>query len=176
MPVPFCINLSILEEAAQLEEEKMYKVTLVLLSFLSLGLMSCNSGPDSPRGFSLPEGDTAKGEMVFIKYQCLACHSLSGFDDASIVKQFEQPIRLGGSSSVVKTYAQLVTAVINPSHELAPRARSLETITNEDGTSKMPIFNDVMTVTELVNLVAFLQPQYKVKPIQYTTYGQYRVP
>ena len=40
----------------------------------------------------------------------------------------------------------------------------------------MPIFNDVMTVTELVNLVAFLQPQYKVKPIQYTTYGQYRVP
>lgn len=154
----------------------MNKVTLLLLSILSIGLISCNSGPDSPRGFSLPEGDASEGETVFMKYQCLACHSLAGFEDVSIVKQFEQPIRLGGTSSIVKTYAQLVTAVINPSHELAPRARNLENITNEDGTSKMPIFNDVMTVTELVNLVAFLQPQYKVKPIQYTTYGQYRVP
>jgi mono/diheme cytochrome c family protein len=149
---------------------------VLLLSILSVGLIGCNSGPDSPRGFSLPKGDAIMGETVFIKYQCLACHSLSGFEDESIVKQFEQPILLGGTSSMVKTYAQLVTAVINPSHELAPRARRLENISDEDGTSKMPIFNDVMTVTELVNLVAFLQPQYKVKPIQYTTYGQYRVP
>lgn len=111
-----------------------------------------------------------------MKYQCLACHSLNGFEDDSVIKEFEHPIPLGGTTSMVKTYAQLVTAVINPSHELAPRARNLESVSDENGTSKMRIFNDVMTVTELVDLVSFLQPQYKVKPIQYTHYGQYRVP
>ncbi|MFT5675594.1 MAG: sulfur-oxidizing protein SoxX [Paraglaciecola sp.] len=154
----------------------MNKVMLLLLSILSVGLISCNSGPDSPRGFSLPEGDASKGEAVFMKYQCLACHSLNGFEDDSVIKEFEHPIPLGGTTSMVKTYAQLVTAVINPSHELAPRARNLESVSDENGTSKMRIFNDVMTVTELVDLVSFLQPQYKVKPIQYTHYGQYRVP
>ncbi|MFT4941291.1 MAG: sulfur-oxidizing protein SoxX [Paraglaciecola sp.] len=154
----------------------MYKVKLLLLSILSVFLISCNTGPDSPRGFSLPQGDVSKGETVFSKYKCLACHSLSGFEDDSIIKEFEQPIRLGGTSSIVKTYAQLVTAVINPSHELAPRAIRLESVVDENGKSKMRVFNDVMTVTELIDLVAFLQPQYKVKPIQYTTYGQYRVP
>jgi hypothetical protein len=153
----------------------MYKVMLLLLTILSLSLISCNPGPDSPRGFSLPEGDVNKGEAVFTKYQCLACHTLSGFEDDSIIREFEQPIKLGGSTSIVKTYAKLVTSVINPSHELAPRAISLESVSNTDGTSKMRMFNDVMTVTELIDLVAFLQPQYELKPIQYTHYGQYRV-
>jgi mono/diheme cytochrome c family protein len=152
------------------------KATALLSLILSLSLLGCDSGPESPRGFSLPEGDTAKGEQVFIKYQCLACHTLEGFEDESIIKQFDQPVMLGGTSSLVKTYAQLVTSVINPSHKLAPRSRTLESVTDETGKSKMPVFNDVMTVGELVDLVSFLQPKYKVKPIQYTTYGQYRVP
>lgn len=152
------------------------KATALLAATLSLSLLGCNSGPESPRGFSLPEGNMAKGEKVFMKYQCLSCHTLKGYEDESIVKEFSQPVRLGGTSSIVKTYAQLVTSVINPSHKLAPRSRHLESVTDETGKSKMRVFNDIMTVTELVDLVAFLQPKYEIKPIQYTTYGQYRVP
>ncbi|MFT5313938.1 MAG: sulfur-oxidizing protein SoxX [Paraglaciecola sp.] len=154
----------------------MNKLTALLCLMLALSLLGCDSGPDSPRGFSLPEGDIAKGETVFMKYQCLSCHSLQGYEDESIAKEFSQPVMLGGTSSLVKTYGQLVTSVINPSHKLAPRSSFLESVTNEAGNSKMRLFNDVMTVSELVDLVAFLQPKYEVKPIQYTTYGQYRVP
>jgi mono/diheme cytochrome c family protein len=154
----------------------MYNAMLLALAVLSLGLISCDPGPESPKGFSLPEGDITKGEIVFTKYQCLACHSLDGFNDDSITKEFEQPVQLGGTSSLVKTYAQLVTSVINPSHKLAPRSLALESIVDENGVSKMQVFNDVMTVTELIDLVAFLQPQYKVKPIQYTNYNQYHAP
>ncbi|MFT4810425.1 MAG: hypothetical protein ACI9LX_003791 [Paraglaciecola sp.] len=32
----------------------------------------------------------------------------------------------------------------------------------------MRVFNDVMTVQELIDLVAFLQPKYKIKPITFT--------
>jgi hypothetical protein len=151
-----------------------YKL-ISITALLCLLLLAC-SGPESPRGFSLPKGDILKGETVFMKYQCLSCHTLEGFEDESLIKEFDQTIKLGGTSSIIKTYAQLVTSVINPSHKLAPRPIKFESVENEDGTSKMRVFNDVMTVSELIDLVAFLQPKYEVKPIQYTHYGQYRVP
>ena len=148
-----------------------------LLLALSVSyLFACGSDPDSPAGFSLPEGDANQGDVVFRKYECLACHNLTGVEDPTINKEFDQPVVLGGTTSKVKTYAQLVTAIINPSHKIAPRAPRFEPVVNEDGSSKMRIYNDVMTVSELIDLVAFLQPQYKVKPIQYTPYHSYHIP
>ena len=152
--------------------------TLILFTsiILILVMASCSYGPDSPKGFSLPKGDIAKGEKVFMQYKCQACHALKGYEDDSLIKEFDMLVPLGGSSAMVKTYAQLVTSVINPSHKFAPRSISIEEkLINDDGSSKMRVFNDVMTVQELINLVAFLQPKYKVKPITYTHYGQYRM-
>lgn len=151
-----------------------------LIWFTSIVLLvvmaACSYGPESPKGFSLPEGDVVEGEKVFMQYQCQACHALKGYKDDSLITEFDTPIPLGGTSSIVKTYAQLVTSVINPSHKLAPRSKSVEEkITNDDGSSKMRVFNDVMTVQELIDLVAFLQPKYQVKPITYTHYGQYKM-
>ncbi|WP_205626095.1 hypothetical protein [Photobacterium aquae] len=30
--------------------------------------------------FTLPPGDAKRGEALFLKYQCLSCHSLEGFE------------------------------------------------------------------------------------------------
>jgi mono/diheme cytochrome c family protein len=149
----------------------MNKSILLLPVILTLNLQGCNPGPDSPRGFSLPQGNPVDGEKVFIKYQCLACHNLEGFDYETVNKEFEPPVLLGGTSTRVKTYADLVTSIINPSHKLARNYQL--SVTQQDGVSKMLVFNDVMTVTELVDLVAFLQPKYKVSPYKYTHYGHY---
>jgi hypothetical protein len=153
------------------------KMLIWFTSIILLSVMAaCSYGPDSPKGFSLPEGDSTKGEKVFVQYQCQACHALKGYKDDALIKEFDTLIPLGGTSSLVKTYAQLVTSVINPSHKLAPRSNTIEEkVANDDGSSKMRVFNDVMTVQELIDLVAFLQPKYKVKPITYTHYGQYRM-
>jgi len=153
------------------------KTLIWFTSIILIAVMAaCSYGPDSPKGFSLPEGNMAKGEQVFMQYQCQSCHTLKGYEDDSLIKEFDTPIPLGGTSSVITTYAQLVTSVINPSHKLAPRSRfNEEKVANDDGTSKMRVFNDVMTVQELIDLVAFLQPKYQVKPITYTHYGQYRM-
>lgn len=149
-------------------------IVLTLVFFISFLLLACNTGPTSPRGFSLPEGDIAKGEAVFRKYQCLACHTLQGVEDEAVAKEFATPVQLGGVSTRVKTYGELVTSVINPSHKISPRYNV--NVMQENGMSKMRIYNDVMTVTELVDLVAFLQPKYQVQPYQYTRYGQYHIP
>jgi L-cysteine S-thiosulfotransferase len=145
---------------------------IYLAATAALYLSACTQGPESPRGFSLPEGDPQAGEAVFVAYQCLACHTMQGFEDIDIAPQLDKKVPLGGEVSTIKTYAELVTSVINPSHKIAMGFKR-EGYTDEQGQSKMRNYNDVMTVTEMVNLVAFLQPRYKLRPFNRTNYPQY---
>lgn len=145
---------------------------LYLLMPLIFLLAACSDGPDSPRGFSLPEGNADAGKTVFINYKCLACHSLQGIDDSNIESQLPRRVPLGGDVRTIKTYAELVTAVINPSHKIAMGFERLG-FTDAEGQSVMRNYNDAMTVTELIDLVAFLQPQYNLKPFNRTNYPHY---
>ena len=148
------------------------KYLLLILSIIaSITLISCSKGADSPRGFSLPKGDAEAGKIVFMKYQCLSCHTMEAVVQEGIHKNTEISIVLGGETRKTVTYAKIVTSVINPSHKLA--SRYLIADVSDDGISKMTVFNDVMTVTELINLVAFLQPKYDVTPYQPTRYSYY---
>ena len=79
-------------------------------------------------------------------------------------------VELGGKVTRVKTYGELVTAIINPSHKLA-QGYSAEQVTSDGEESRMPVYNGYMTVQELIDIVAFLQPHYDVFVPQY----EYRV-
>ena len=54
----------------------------IIIVIVSLLLFACDQGPQSPRGFSLPEGDMEKGYQVFKKYQCQDCHRIAGEKEA----------------------------------------------------------------------------------------------
>ena len=128
---------------------------------LVVGLLLAGTGCEmQSRGFVLPPGDAEQGKATFVELGCNTCHTLTGIELAA--SDGEPPIRvaLGGRVSRVKTYGDLVTSIINPSHWLA-RGDDPTTVT-ADGTSKMRVYNDVMTVTELIDLTAFLQAQYEV--------------
>ncbi|HAW92416.1 MULTISPECIES: c-type cytochrome [unclassified Arsukibacterium] len=148
------------------------KIILLILLPISVLLTACSEGPESPRGFSLPEGNAEAGKAVLISYQCLACHTLQGVSDNDVEQHVPQKVPLGGDVSTIKTYGELVTSVINPSHKIA-RGFMREGFTDDTGQSLMRNYNDVMTVNELIDLVAFLQPQYNLKPFNRTNYPQY---
>ena len=149
----------------------MKHLLLIVSIIATMTLISCSKGVDSPIGFSLPKGDEAIGKTVFMKYQCLSCHTIEGVEQEGIHKNAEISVALGGTTTKIVTYAELITSVINPSHKLA--SRYLATDVSTEGASKMTVFNDVMTVAELINLVAFLQPKYKLVPYQPTRYIYY---
>ncbi|MEJ6705748.1 MAG: hypothetical protein QNL15_16300, partial [Pseudomonadales bacterium] len=69
-------------------------------------------------------------------------------------------VNLGGKTTQIKTYGDLVTSIIHPSHKLSRRYNP-ETMT-ETGESTMRNYNDVMSVQELIDLVEFLQSQYEI--------------
>lgn len=134
----------------------MRSTTLFLL--LSLVLGGCGVEPTSSRGFRLPDGDAEVGREVFARSQCVACHSVEGAELGVERVEGALNVRLGGKVNRVRTYGELVTAVVNPSHKLAPAYRN--EVGGDDEDSPMPDYNATMTVQELIDLVAFLQSTY----------------
>jgi len=129
-------------------------------------------GAESSFGFSLPSGRPDVGQEVFVAQACTGCHTIHELELPKPKELGPVMITLGGPVTAVKTYAELVTSIINPSHRLAP-GYPLDQIST-CGVSDMPIYNDVMTVTELVDIVSFLQPQYEeltqIPPMYYRGY------
>ena len=134
-------------------------------------LSSCSQKENNHAGFSLPPGDAAAGRKVFVELQCNTCHSAP--DVKQIETGGEQPITiaLGGEVRHLKTYGELVTSVVNPSHKIYQGFSDRHQ--TSDGESKMRNYNDVMTVSQLFDLISFLETQYHLKPYEKS---QYRAP
>jgi len=144
----------------------MYKhLGAVSVIVLVMGSGGCE---DQSRGFALPAGDVDRGKAAFVELGCAACHAVQGeFKKLDAAQGGDEVIEvhLGGPVSKVKTYGDLVTSIINPSHRLS-RGKNADTM-NEDGTSKMPYYNDVMTVQQLVDITTFLQGTYQIVVPEY---------
>jgi len=140
---------------------------------MALALMlavSC-SEPQS-RGFSLPDGDADRGLEVFTEFGCPSCHIVPGYDGLRDGGEAELDLVLGGEVNQQKSYGELVTSVINPSHRLSLNY-PLSEISTEDGASRMVTVNEALTVADLIDLVAFLEDQYTVIPYHPSTYPPY---
>ena len=133
-----------------------YFIVIVLL-FGGLLISSCN---EQARGFALPEGNIEKGKVTFEELVCTECHNIRNIE--WIGGEDNLKIQLGGEVESLKTYGDLVTSIINPSHKIASYYN--QNTSTEEGLSKMKNYNELMTVQELVDLVAFLQSEYQVVP------------
>ena len=145
----------------------MGKSIAVLLCLTALA--ACT--PESPYGFRLPDGDAAAGRQAFVELGCNACHEVAGVP----IEYLEgiARIKLGGETTHLRTYGELVTSIINPSHKIAPQHRNRGAVLDGESVMTYLYLNQVMTVQELVDLVAFLQPTYSVvppPPVRWSTY------
>lgn len=133
-----------------------------IVSSLLAVLYGCQeTGP--ARGFALPAGDARAGEKAVTDLKCYVCHEIAGMEDA-----FPRPtatpmvnVTLGGLAMREPTDGELITSIVNPSHRIYPAGETDE-ITSGGG-SRMANLNTVMTVQQLIDLVAFLHEQYETK-------------
>jgi Cu/Ag efflux protein CusF len=103
-----------------------------------------------PKGwvFSMPKGNATKGRAVFDKFGCYSCHEVRG-------EKFPAP----GGDNVGPELSQM-----GPMHPLEyftestinPDAVGAKKYRGPDGKSKMPGFNEDMTVQELIDVSAYL--------------------
>jgi sulfur-oxidizing protein SoxX len=131
-------------------------------------------GDQASHGFSLPAGNADAGRQVFLDMACNDCHSVVGHEELREGVWPTMDVPLGGPTSRVKAYDDLVTSIINPSHRIAERYQSETYVA--DGASRMRNYNQVMTVQQLVDLVAYLQGQYDLVEYPMTSYQSYAYP
>lgn len=138
-------------------------MSLLLLASLNLliGVACQETAPSSPKGMVLPQGDIQHGRQAFVDLKCYSCHEVAGLE-----KELPRPsatpavdVVLGGLAMREPTDGELLTAILNPPHELYPGGEE-ERITI-DGTSRMANYNDMITAQQLIDLVAFLHDRYE---------------
>jgi mono/diheme cytochrome c family protein len=135
-------------------------------------LGACTQETIANRGFSLPEGDAKQGQLMFIEFNCISCHTVADTDLSDEEWRLDGPrelsVQIGGEKSRVQSYGDLVTSIINPSHRIS-KGYPMEEVT-VNGESKMVNYNNIMRVADLVDIVAFLRPKYTLREIPATTY------
>src|SRR5438034_5342205 len=108
-----------------------------------------------PRGwkFTLPAGDPAKGRRAFADLECYTCHAIQGerFPASGGDAKSVGPELTGmGSHHPAEYFAESI---------LAPNAVILDGpgYVGPDGKSTMPSYADSLSVTQLLDLVAYLK-------------------
>lgn len=103
-------------------------------------------------GADLPAGDVQRGRATFVYLRCHSCHRVRGVEQLPPpVADPPVPVVLGEKRM---TDAEIITAIVNPSHEIAREYRA--ELVSSGRLSRMGDYSDLITVRQLVDLVAFV--------------------
>jgi hypothetical protein len=125
--------------------------TAILLGVSALLLAAACASNDAggePSEFFLPVGDATAGREAFIELYCYYCHQVPGDPD--------MPGRVGdtrgpdiGERQADRSREWIAMSIVAPGHEMPPLMRLPQ--------SPMGDYKDVMTVRQLMDLVAFIE-------------------
>lgn len=151
------------ERSMQAIQQRAARCILATAVTVMATLAACAQSADG--AFALPPGNAEDGRTAFVTLGCATCHDVIGAKGLASGDQTPQmTIPLGGVRDRVFTYNELVTSIINPSHTLADVQGVA--VTDQEGGSRMPSFNDAMTVQNLIDIVTFLEDHYQLDPYQ----------
>jgi hypothetical protein len=106
----------------------------------------------TPEGwkFTWPPGDPVKGREVFVKLECYRCHEVKGEKFPAPGGEIGPELSVMGPLHDAEYFAE---AIINP-NRVIEKGKGYEAA---DGSSKMPSYNELATVQEVIDLVAYLK-------------------
>jgi mono/diheme cytochrome c family protein len=105
--------------------------------------------------FALPKGDPIEGRKIFVEMECYKCHEIRG-------ESF--PATAAGEKGVGPELSQMAgmhpveffaESVINP-NAVIDEDDKVKGYLGEDGKSRMPDYNDILTVKQISDLAAYL--------------------
>jgi mono/diheme cytochrome c family protein len=126
------------------------------------GLSGCAYTPVF--GFPIEQGNIADGRQAFVDHRCHQCHSIAGERLPPLAGADDPLLELGGQTIYVKSFADIMTSVINPDHRISERYRDQllrQGIIPVDTPMPAPHI-DTMTVRQLIDIVAFLDSKYEL--------------
>jgi mono/diheme cytochrome c family protein len=107
---------------------------------------------------SLPAGDPERGRVLFQQRRCTLCHVVAGKPLSSGVDQPPMQIMLGGPDAALMDEGEIATEIADPSAWVTVHRVGYREVVDAD--SPMPKMDEVLTVQDLSDLAAFLQPSF----------------
>jgi mono/diheme cytochrome c family protein len=95
-----------------------------------------------------------EGRRLFVEMGCAGCHEIKG-EDLPRFASGEPGVGPELSQMAYHPPEFLAESIINPNAMIEPEDKKLGYIA-EDGKSRMPDYGDILTVRQLVDLVAYL--------------------
>jgi hypothetical protein len=126
------------------------------LGIIALLLVGCDN-LQSARTLRLPKGSAENGKAAFIALKCTECHTVAGVELPAPTVAKDLVVELGGNVPRLRTVGDLLTAIIHPTQAVSAKMKRPAV---GSPVSAMPTVNDVMTVSQLIDVVRFLQPRY----------------
>jgi hypothetical protein len=107
---------------------------------------------ETPEGwrFLWPQGDPIKGRQIFVRLECYSCHEVKGEQFPAPSSEIGPELSMMGPLHEAAYFAE---AIINP-NAVIEKGKGYEAA---DGSSKMPSYNELMTVHDVIDLVAYLK-------------------
>lgn len=105
--------------------------------------------------FILPQGDPIAGRKLSVEVECYKCHEVKGEKFPDVAK---------GEKGVGPELSEMAgmhppeffaESIINPNAVIDPDAKKLGYV-GDDGKSKMPDYNSVLTVKQVVDLASYI--------------------
>lgn len=127
--------------------------------------------------FPITDQSVERGEQAFVELKCIRCHTVRDYPLPSFSGAQPVQVELGGVILNAKTRADIATSIINPNLRLSERY--LAQLSHEERrrieASKLPEspmhdMTETMTVSQLIDLIAFLDSRYS------TVAGYYHQP
>lgn len=108
----------------------------------------------TPQGwkFTLPSGDPRAGREIFIKMECSSCHRVAGEPFSEGVKEPRPGPDLTGMGGLHPP-EYIAESIITPNAVILTGPG----FTGPDGLSTMPDYSDLLTLRQLLDLVAYLK-------------------
>jgi L-cysteine S-thiosulfotransferase len=137
-------------------------VLMVSLAMSATLVVGCAYAPTF--SFPVEEGDIAAGRQAFIDHRCHQCHSIADERLPPLAGASPPIFELGGATTVVRSYGDLVTSIINPNHSVSEGYRQ-QLLLNAQVPLESPMPTpeiDNMSVRQLIDIVAFLDSKYQL--------------
>ena len=105
--------------------------------------------------FALPQGDPVEGRKIFVDAECYKCHEVKGETFPSMTEEEKGVGPELSQMAGIHPREFFAESIINPNAVIDSDAKEKGYL-GEDGKSKMPTYDDVLTLGQVVDLAAYL--------------------
>ena len=105
--------------------------------------------------FTLPKGDPAQGRKTFVEMECYKCHEVKGETLPAMAEKEKGAGPELSQMARIHPVEYFAESIINPNAVIYPGDKEKGYL-GDDGKSKMPNYNDILTIQQIADLAAYI--------------------